>query len=188
MGYRLVTAPASDPVTLAEAKAQLRVDASDEDALITSLIKAATAYLDGRQGILGRCLMTQTWELTLDAFPADGDIEIPLGPVASVTSVTYVDTAGATQTVSDVNYYLDNTSVSAWVIPQATWPTTMDAANAVTVRYVAGAAAAPLPIKQAILLLVAHWYENRQPVNAGQAEELPFAVNALIAPYRSTFI
>lgn len=185
MGYRLITAPASDPVTLGEAKAHLRVDHSDEDARITSLIKAATSYLDGRTGVIGRCLVTQTWELTLDAFPAK-EIELPLGPVASVTSVKYVDAAGLEQTLSAGSYYVDTASLSAWVVPEDTWPATMAAANAVTVRYVAGTAAASVPeaIRQAILLLVGHWYENRQPVADGSIASLPFTVDALLAPFR----
>jgi uncharacterized phiE125 gp8 family phage protein len=179
MGYRLITAPESLPVTLAEAKAQLRVDHTDEDALITRLVKAATAYLDGRTGILGRCLVTQTWELTLDAFPAE-EIELPLGPVQSVTSVKYVDTAGVTQTVPEADYYLDNASISAWVMPQIEWPDTMEAANAVTVRYVAGTAPAAVPdaLRHAILVMVSAWYDKRA------AGDMPLAAGALIAPHR----
>lgn len=190
MGYRLVTPPASTPITLAEAKSQLRVDHSDEDGKIEALIAAATSYLDGRTGVLGRCLVTQTWELTLDEFPAE-EIELPLGPVASVTSVTYVDIAGVTQTVSESDYYVDNASLSAWVLPEIEWPNTMQAANAVTVRFVAGTAVADVPpaLKHALLLLVAHWYENRQPVSIGGAPvEMPFAVDALLVPFRRVFV
>jgi len=186
MGYRLITAPASAPVTLAEAKAQLRVDFADEDTLISGLIDAAVSYLDGRTGILGRCLVTQTWELTLDAFPSD-EIELPLGPVQSITSIKYFDTAGALQTLSSANYIWDDSSLSDWIIPQADWPDTLETANAVTVRYVAGTDAASVPkaLKQAILLLVAHWFENRQPVAVGASvAEMPMAVQALIALFR----
>lgn len=183
MGYRLITPPAATPVTLAEAKQQLRVDHADEDAKIEALIAAATSYLDARSGVLGRCLVTQTWELTLDAFPAE-EIEIPLGPVQSVASVTYVDTAGATQTVNASDYYLDNASPTAWVMPEITWPSTMAAANAVAVRFIAGTAVADVPpaIRHAVLLLVSHWYEDR--VGAGTSP----AVDALIAPFRRILI
>jgi len=188
MGYRLVTPPATLPVSRVEAKAQLRVDHSDEDTLIDRLIAAATAYLDARTGILGRCLITQTWEIVLDAFPS-GAIEIPLGLVQSVTSVAYVDTNGMPQTVSSSDYYVDTTSLSAWVVPEITWPDTLRAANVMTVRFVAGygsaAAAVPEPIRHAILLLVGHWYEQRMPVSVGAtASEMPIAVSALIAPFR----
>lgn len=185
MGYRLITAPSADPVTLAEAKTHLRVDHSDEDARIASLIKAAVSYLDGRSGILGRCLVTQTLELVLDQFPTR-EIELPLGPVASVTFIKYVDSNGAEQTFSAGSYTVDLSSLTARAIPNTSWPATMAAANAVTVRYVAGTAAASVPeaIRQAILLLVGHWYENRQPVAGSSVADLPFTVDALIAPFR----
>lgn len=182
MGYRLITPPAATPVTLAEAKAQLRVDHNDEDGKIEALIAAATSYLDGRSGVLGRCIVSQTWELTLDAFPAE-EIEIPLGPVQSVPALTYVDLAGATQTVNSGDYYLDTTSLTAWVMPEIEWPSTMEAANAVTVRFVAGTAVADVPpaIKHALLLLVSAWYDDR----AGSG--MPPAVDYLIAPFRRVF-
>ena len=189
MGYRLITAPAADPVTLAEAKAHLRVDHSDEDATINGLIKAATSYLDGRSGILGRCLVTQTWEETFDAFPTNA-IELPLGPVASVTSVKYLDQAGAEQTLSAGVYTVDTASLVARIVSDDAWPATKATANAVTVRYVAGTASASIPgaIRHAILLLVGHWYENRQPAAEGSAAELPFAVSALLSPFRRSVI
>jgi hypothetical protein len=186
MGYRLIIPPSVLPVTLAEAKAQVRVDHSDEDSKIDALIAAAVSYLDGRSGVLGRCLVTQTWELTLDSFP-DEEIELPIGPVQSVTSITYVDTFGAEQTISASDYYVDTTSLSAWVVPEVAWPDTMPAANAVTVRFVAGTSSAEVPaaIKHAVLLLVAHWYENRQPIAVGlSVAAMPMAVDALIAPFR----
>ena len=80
---RLVTPPASPPVSLAEAKAFLRVDHDAEDDLIAGIIAAATNLLDGRTGILGRCLEAQTWELAIDRFPS-AEVQLPLGPVVSV--------------------------------------------------------------------------------------------------------
>lgn len=189
MGYRLIAAATLQPVTLAEAKAHLRVDHTDEDDYITALIKAATSYLDGRSGVLGRCLVTQTWEMTLDAFPAK-EIELPLGPVASLVSVKYIAVSGAEQTVPSGNYYVDTASLSARVVPEDTWPATMSAANAVTVRYVAGTAVEDVPAElgMAIRLLVGHWYANRQAVTGATGTELPFGVGALIAPFRRTSI
>lgn len=190
MGYRLVTPPASLPVTVAEAKAHLRVDHNDEDEKIEALISAATSYLDGRSGVLHRCIVAQTWELTLDEFPTE-EIEIPLGPVQSVTAVTYVDLSGATQTVSLTDYYVDVTSPTAWIVPQIEWPNTMQAANAVAVSFVAGTSVSSVPaaIKHAILLLVGHWFDNRNAVNVGNiSSSLPFTVDALIAPFRRIYI
>jgi uncharacterized phiE125 gp8 family phage protein len=180
-----VIAPTAQPITLAQAKAQVRVDFADEDALISALIEAATDHVDGWTGVLGRALMTQTWELSLDKFPK-GAINLPLGPCRQIVAVTYVAANGSTQTVSSADYTTDLNPVEGWVIPKTTgWPTTMETANAVTVRWVAGYATAadvPAGLKQAILLLVAHWYQNRELIGQGQA--LPFTVSALLAPYK----
>ena len=189
MGYRLITGPAADPIKLAEAKLHLRVDHSDDDVKIASLIKAATAHVDGRSGILGRCLVTQTWELTLDEFP-DGEIEIPLGPVASITSIKYRDASNVEQTLSSALYTFDDTRTSAYVVPVDDWPATYDVTNAVTVRFIAGTAVASIPeaIRHAMLLLIGHWYEERNAVNVGNISSvLPFTVEALLAPYRRVF-
>lgn len=199
MSLTLVSAAPAYPVTLAEAKAQLRLDTTDDDTLVDALIAAATAHIDGRDGWLGRALVTQTWDLKLDAFP--GIIEVPLPPLQSVDSITYVDAAGATQTLATSKYQVDLGGGWRGRIKPAygeVWPATYDVWNAVTVRFTAGYAPGvgsptdyaenvPRAIKQAVLLMVAHWYENRVPVLVGQsaqAVEIPFTANALLAPYR----
>jgi uncharacterized phiE125 gp8 family phage protein len=182
----LVTAPASAIVTVAEAKAHMAVDHVEDDALIGSLIDAATAHLDGWTGVLGRALVTQTWR---QSFPCFQDmLRLRLGPVASITSVGYVDPARATQTASSSLYTLlaDDLGAFVWLKEGATWPSTIDEPDAVTVTYVAGVAAAAVPkaIRQAILLLAGQWYRSREATGDVAAVELPFAVSALIAPYR----
>src|SRR5262245_61367182 len=94
MALRLLTPPDTPPVSLDEAKAHLRVDHTDDDNYITALIAAATTYLDGWNGVLGRAMITQEWELVLDAFPCGDAIEIPLGPLQDVSRVAYDDSAG----------------------------------------------------------------------------------------------
>ena len=189
MNITRYAAPTTTPVDLDEVKAHLRVDFSDDDPLITALIDAATSYLDGWTGILGRAMITQTWELALDDFPADA-IYLPLGPLQSVASITYIDATGLPQTVPSVNYYVDTKSLDGWVVPNADtpWPETMYAPNVVTVRFVCGygdAPAVPQAIKQAMLLLIGHWYENREGSIVGTSvAELPLAVSALLAPFR----
>jgi uncharacterized phiE125 gp8 family phage protein len=185
MDLRLITPPASLPVSLDEALAHLRVDHTDEDAKISALIQAATDHLDGWSGILGRALMTQTWELVLPGFPGAG-IEIPLGPVQSVTSVTYVDPAGQAQVVSASDYYVSARSTGAVVAPLTPWPGALDRVDAVAVRFVAGfgnAASVPAPIKAAILLMVGDFYRNTEAQS-----DRPLAPNAavqsLLSPYR----
>lgn len=189
MALKLKTAPATTPITLAEAKAHLRVDTSDEDALITGLINAATQHLDAYDGVLGQCIVSQVWELYYDSFPS-GDLEIPLGPVISIDSVEYVDpTTLLYVTWNASNYETDLVSLKAWVIPKGAWPAIASTSNAVRVTFTAGFNPVPQPIKQAILLLVGHWFENRAGVvdNPGMMS-VPYAVDALIAPLRRLWL
>ena len=100
----LITPPAIQPITLAEAKLHLRVDHNDEDTLIESLIRAATEHLDGWTGILGRCLVEQVWRQDHDRFARQ--MIIPLGPVMAVQSITWRDPAGQLSTVPSGSYDL----------------------------------------------------------------------------------
>ena len=93
MSLDLVTAPLVEPISLEEAKAHLRVSHDDDDAIIQLYIQAARSYIDGEHGFLGRCLVTQTWLLTIDEFPAD-EIKIPLPPLQRVIEVAYDDPDG----------------------------------------------------------------------------------------------
>lgn len=177
MALKLIT-PATDlAVSLAEAKIHLRVETTDEDALITSLIMAAA---EQAEQYTGRALMPQTWELTLDAFP--DAFELTRLPVASITSVKYWDTAGTQQTLGTARYTLDNTDDygPAYVVPVYgdTWPDTRAQINAVAVRYVAGyanVAAVPDSIKAWIKLQVSAMYENREAEGSVQTFKLGFA-------------
>lgn len=180
MGYRLITPPATNPVSLAEACVFLRREVGEDDARINALIAAATSFLDGANGMLGRCLVSQTWELVLDEFSSA--IRLPLGPVSSVTSVKYLDTAGAEQTVSTDDYSTDLVSDPQWIVLNAdsSWPTVMDAVNAVTIRFVAGYSTVPEVIKQAILFLVSAMYSNGGAV----PDDTWKTVHALIANSR----
>lgn len=190
MDLTLVTPPAEPAVSLAEAKGHLRFLTNDQDALIGALVAAATAHLDGRAGILGRSLVTQTWDLRLDRFPRGigGAIELPLPPLQSVTSVKYLDGAGAEVTLDSAAYVVEPGHYLGRIRPAygQTWPTARDETGAVRIRFVAGygaAAAVPPPIKQAILLLAGHWWINREAVGDAKGPHA-FAVDALTFPYR----
>ena len=164
MALKLITAPSTYPVTLAEAKLHCRVDIADDDTLITALITAATEMAEQKTG---RAIMTQTLELTLDAFPEA--FELTRVPVQSITSVKYYDTTGAQQTLSNTLYALDAADDFGFAhispVYAGVWPDTRDQINAVAVRYVAGyadAASVPQSIKNWILLMVSTMYENRE--------------------------
>lgn len=176
-------APATTPVTLAEAKAHLRVDHSDDDTLITGLIAAATDHLDGWTGILGRAVITQTWRQDYAGFGCT--LRLPLHPVASVSGVTYYDADNAQQTLATSVYELLTDAGGPYISLKAdqSWPGTKSRTGAVSVTFVAGEATAPPAIKAAILITVAHLYDNRGS-EGPEAMSLPPAAGALIKPYR----
>lgn len=188
MAYALVTPPATEPVSLAEAKLHLKAETSADDTLISALIVAARQHIEVQ---LRRSLVTQTWRATFDGFPrASEGFRLLKGPVQSVTSVAYVDDAGVTRTLAGSVYappnYDDAVPVLA-LAPDQSWPSYRRQQGAVTVTYVAGygsAAAVPQAIKQAILFLVGHWYAFREAVIVGEAPAaLPLGVEALIADF-----
>lgn len=184
MALRLTVEPAQEPITTAEAKAHLRVSHSSDDTLIDALVTAARKVAENE---LGRSLLTQTWVKTLDGF--QDAIELPYPPIQAVSSIDYVDDDGATQRLSSSSYAVDISSEPGWIMPAYgyDWPSTREEINAVTVTYTAGYASAadvPQPIKHWILLMVGHYYENREAsVQQISMTPLPF-VAALLDPFR----
>lgn len=186
----LITAPALEPVTLEEAKAHLRVDGNDEDALIGALITTAVGYLDGWGGILGRALITQTWGETFDGFPRGDVLRLRLAPVQSVTFIKYRDSANAEQTLSTTVYegpFTDDLGVYVALRENQVWPSTYERRDAVSVQYVCGYGGqfdVPQQVRQAILLMIGDWYANRETFSFRSAVEMPFSASALLSPLR----
>lgn len=169
------------PVTVAEAKTRLRIDGTADDADVDLMIQAATEMA---KASTRRSIATDTWRLTLDAFPEA--IQLLYPPIVAVSSITYVDQNGDTQTLSSAAWSLDAASEPGWVLPAAgtVWPATMETANAVTVNYTAGfGLACPSPIKQFILLHVGHMYRSREAASDKALQSLPF-VDALLDAFR----
>lgn len=188
MSLLLITGPAIEPVTLAEAKTHARVIGTDDDTYITSLILAAR---ERAEGFLRRALITQTWELYLDAFPAVPSIAFPKPPLQSVVSFKYIDTNGVTQTLTETTHYVvDKLSEPGWVVLPAgiSWPTPKETVNAVILRFTAGygaAALVPETFKLAIKHMVLHWYEHREPyADAKNNSPVPAAAELLLWPKR----
>jgi uncharacterized phiE125 gp8 family phage protein len=181
VGVKVIVPRTAPVIPLSDVKGHLKVDVSTDDSYITALLAAAVEVAEHRtQTSIGQ----QTLELALDAFPS-GAIELLRGPALSVTSVKYYDTAGVLQTFSASLYGFDDYSETQWVTLGfgASWPTTRAMANAVLVRYLAGASALPDSIRHALLLLVGHWYENREAVIiSALMQEVPLGVSALLAP------
>lgn len=176
-------APATTPVSLTEAKAHLRVEHTADDTLITALIGAATDHLDGWTGILGRAIITQTWRQDFDGFACK--LRLPLHPVASVSTVTYYDGDNAQQTLATSVYELLTDAAGSYVARKAgqSWPGAYNREAAVSVEFVAGEATAPAAIKAAILIIIAHLYDNRGS-EGPEALAMPPAADALLRPYR----
>jgi uncharacterized phiE125 gp8 family phage protein len=182
VGVTVVTPPAAEPITLAEAKLQCRVTGSTEDALLESLIGAAREAFEAEANV---ALVTRTLRLTVDGFGSE-PLRLPFPPAASISSVKYVDAAGVQQTLDAAEYALDSSRQPA-VLRTAygrSWPAVRGQAGAVQIEYVAGygnAAAVPQLAKAAIKLLLAHLFNNREAVTVGTiANETPLAYRRLL--------
>jgi uncharacterized phiE125 gp8 family phage protein len=189
IGIKTITAPAAEPVLVADAKLHLRIVGTDEDTYLTHLIKVAREKVERDSR---RALITQTLELQLDRFPAgQGVIALPYAaPLQSVTSVTYTDTAGAATVLSTNDYESDIDVDPGRVRPVSakTWPSTDNALGAVRVRYVCGYGTAGTSVPSTLLhcmyLLIEHWYCNRGIVVIGStSKELEITYQDLIQPY-----
>ena len=182
-GLTVLSGPATEPVTTAEAKAHLRVEHGSDDTLIGSLVTAARELVEAT---CDRTLVTTAWVLTLPGFPADGGpLRLPRGPLQTITSVAYVDAAGTSQTLSASRYLVDASADPGTVTPAHgySWPGTRDQEKAVTVTYVAGygtAASVPERVKLAVKMLVGHWYETREAAGTAPLTPAPMGVDALL--------
>ena len=185
MDLKLITAVATEPVTLTEVKSHLRLDGTAEDTYLSSLTTVAREYCET---ITRRALATQTLELILDDFPCDY-IELPKSPVQSITSIKYKDSNGDETTWA--TYVSDLDKVPALIMPEYgdSFPSFIPyPSGAVRVRYVAGhksdGVVLPTSIKQAMLLLIGHLYENREETIAKKLENIPLGIKSLLANYR----
>lgn len=185
----IVTEPAEEPVTVDAAKKHTRIDLSADNELVRGLIQSAREHLERETN---RAFVTQTWKLVLDEFPDGSEpITVPKPPLQAVNSVDYTDTDGTTTTFAASNYIVDTDSEPGRIVltHNTNWPTaTLQEANGVEVSFDAGygdATSVPERIKQAIKLLVAHWYEHRQAVVMGEVpRQVERALGDLIASNR----
>lgn len=186
MIYSVVTAPVSEPISLSKAKDHLRIDHSEEDNYILSLIGSAREYAEN---FTRRALMTKTVDFKLDSFPTDL-IEVSQPPLQSITSISYIDTNGVTQTWDSSNYIVDSTSQPARITPAygQVFPSTRCQINSITIRAVIGygdTGDIPNQIIQGMLQLIGHLYEHRESVDLGRPlNEVPMTTKYLLEPYR----
>jgi uncharacterized phiE125 gp8 family phage protein len=183
--FFLPISDADEPVSLAEAKANLRiVDDDSEDALISSFIRSARAYVETESGFV---FVRRQFVESFNYWPKY--LQLSRQPIVSIESVDYTDSNGAPQTVADADYY--SALLLRRITPVGTWPT-LGNGGAISVKYTAGfdegEQAEEIELaRQAILLLVGHWYANREAVSIGQGQpaEIPLAASAIIGRFRS---
>lgn len=182
----LVTAPAAEPVTVAEVKSHLSIEHTDWDTMIGGWIAAARQQIDGPDGI-GIAMVTQTWRLTLDAFPAC-PLKMPLAPCQSITSIKYTDPDGTEVTVAAEDYVLVTDARPAILHPAygVAWPSPRRVPGAVRITFVAGygvAAAVPQDLKNAVLFMAAQNVVDREGTG-----EPPALARATLARYRQSWV
>lgn len=186
----LVDAPATTPISVADAKAHMRVDLTAEDGLIGDLVDAATVAVDA-VGMLGKAMITQKWRQWVGQSP--GDVRLIIGPVQAVTDVKYYDLDGVLQTDTLTNYETLGTSLATYVRPKSgfSWPATQVRADAIAIEYEAGYGDAPsdvpAPIRQALKMLVSHWYESRADAGEKRMENVPYGFESMLNLYRGAW-
>lgn len=192
LNYKITTQPDTEPVTLTEARAHLRMgDDTGSDVLIAALIVNAREYAEN---VIGRALINQTVTAVCDTFPLARSIELPVGPLIDITSVSYTDINGDTAVFAD--YTADTFGRTPRIVlnNSVNWPSvSLAPVNPIAIVYRAGfgstGADVPGTIKQAILLLVGHWFENRETAIIGaETFSVPFATEALLQQWRHTHL
>lgn len=187
MSLEQTAAPSVEPVTTTNQKDWMRVDSSDEDTLIGNLASAARAWFEMSTN---RQLITATWTYKLSTFPSSGDLVLPISPLQSVTSITYVDTDGATQTWSSAKYVVDTARDIGAVRPiyDEDYPDSRGYVGDVTVTFVAGYGDASSDVPDgaltAIKVLAANWFENREANAAIKLHEVPMALQTLVWQFK----
>lgn len=192
-GWTLVTAPTEEPLSESEAKAHLRVSATDEDGLIGDYVAAARSWCEE---YTGRRFVTQTWDAHFACWPTDGVFELPLPPLQSVTSIKYTNEGVAEATLSASVYEVITQVEPGRVILAAnqSWPSgSLDVGLPVVVRFVCGyglSVATPAGVRQAIRWLVGHMNENREAVSTLNVPPvvLPMGVRWALDPLRFRYI
>lgn len=199
LSFSLVTPPAVEPVLLADAKQQARIDTTADDSLVTNLITGARQWAEK---YTGRAFIAQTWQLAVDLSPGVAEqwwdgmrqgpvtgldevnyISLPRAPLQSVTSVQYFDNTDTATLWPSSNYFVDTMREPGRIALRlgSVWPVPSRLTNGIVVTYVAGygnsGANVPEPIKTAIRQLVAHWYEHR-----GDAATAASARGSMIMP------
>jgi uncharacterized phiE125 gp8 family phage protein len=175
-----IAGPAVEPVPLDDMRAFLRLDDAAEDALVETLVAAARRAVEAA---CGRVLIAQSWRLALDRWPAGGVVALPLSPLIAIEEIRVVDAAGATAVLAPALYRFDAAADPPRLLVEAAAPQPGRAPHGIAVDVRVGYGAAPedvpAPLRQAVRLLAAHWFEHR-----GDDAAPPPDIGALVAPFR----
>lgn len=180
----LLAGPAEEPVSLAEAKAFLKIDDTAEDGLITTLIGAARLHVEG---VTGKALLAQSWRIVLDDWPDNGVVKLPVSPLISVTAITAVDDHGGSHDIALAQFLSEPDRL---IVPRVvTGMPVLQERQGLEIDYVAGfgnePGDVPADIRQALLGLVAHWFEHRDAVIvAGSGAVVPSGFDRAVARYK----
>lgn len=183
----LLTPPALEPVSLADAKLFLRVAHDDDDDVIAALIAAARVHVEAQTR---RALISQTWRLVRDLWPAAGRLPVLPAPLQAVSAIRLFDADGAPHLLDADDFDIDAVSAPAVLAfgrgaPRAPGRLTAGIEIDIAAGYGDAAEDVPEPLRQAIRMLAAHWYENRGVMAAsGEIAAMPASVASLIAPFR----
>ncbi|MGE3987138.1 head-tail connector protein [Pseudorhodoplanes sp.] len=187
MSAILLTPPALEPVSLADAKHFLRVAHDDDDDVIAALIAAARVHVEAQTR---RALIEQTWRLVRDVWPAAGRLPVLPVPLVEVAAIRVFDADGMPELLDVDDFAIDRASAPAVLaFVRGAPPAPGKLAAGIEIDIVAGYGdepdAVPQPLRQAIRMLVAHWYENRGVIAAsGEVASMPVSVSSMIAPFR----
>lgn len=196
---RRIVEPQIEPITLEEARSQCQIDAdlTVHDTDLTRYIKAAR---EAAEAYCKRSWVEQVWRISAAEFdrscyPNDAGVQLPMGPVIQINSVTYLDSDGARVAMDVANYQLIDDEEPALLVPaySVVWPYGRVQQGAVQIEYTAGYASQGSPAgadgvpelaRQAMLMLVGHWFANREAISAGAMAEIPYAFERALDPLR----
>ncbi|SHF50253.1 head-tail connector protein [Caloramator proteoclasticus] len=184
MNLKVIEGPKADVLTLEEVKSHLRVDGDDEDSIISSYIKAAREYAEI---FTGRSFVEKTYEYVVNPKEKYAYIELPMPPLIEVLEVLCVDKNNQELKLTEgYDYYVLKGYDESLIYPslERGWPKeSLERIGSIKIKYRTGYSEAPMPVKQAILILTSHFYESRENLTTKDYKEIPFGVSTLLRPF-----